>query len=270
MRHTIAIAGAISFSLISVSSSIAGECSYAAGDAALFRTPSDVVAALSASAITKGEFETTAEYEARKASATGEVSSRYLVLTDYDPEFAVYDADREVFDISRFAWSNIVGSFDKVFPEVGIIDDVYGFGLHVESQSMGSYQASNSFGATVTVVKTSRTRYGIYGGLNKSGSLLWAYDFAESGSYSNDTFRAEGVTVPVPRSVAPQVKDGMIIGVEYAPQSPFLAEGSDYWEPTMKRPEEIVEQVVSLVGDIECLVIVGPDNIVLRAVPSAY
>jgi hypothetical protein len=90
----------------------------------------------------KGEFETTAEYEARLSTAQSET---YAFVPE-DPYFK-YDADTETVSLTIYPSTTRVGSKPAhYFKPINI---------HSKKLSESEYLGTNAFGASVTVTKTS-------------------------------------------------------------------------------------------------------------------
>lgn len=268
--------------IILVPAAAGAECSYAGGDRVQFSAPEDVAGILRAAAPQKDEFETSAEFELRQTAASaGLANETVLVRTKYDPKYVRYDADRERFLVSEYAWGNVIGSFDKVFgygntysfPQVSISSNNLGQGLMVRERIIGRYEASNAFGKTLTILEIDRIRYGVIDTVLDTflpdSADAWRLDYPSSGNYLAGNAIHAGVYLPVPISRARELKPMLQFGIEFSPREPFIAYGTDYWAPRADRPTEIHEQIVTFIGDIRCVVIADGEGAVLRIVPPA-
>ncbi len=253
-------------------------CTHAVGDFVKILSPAVVVEQMSKYALVKDEFETTEEFNARKATL-GQFPNRTMIVeASYDPEHVHYDADNERFLIGKWAWSNIGGYFKDSVPSL----NRYGYylqaiGLQWKEKVTGTVLASNAFGKEVEVVKILRTVYGIFDKEIKedytnftTAEKIWAFDFKESGSYSDGNHKRGGIFLPAPRAQAKTLKTGMRFGIEFTPKEPFLFQGEGYHEPTIDSPTEIVAEVSSIVGDIECVLVTDAKGTVLKVVETLH
>ncbi len=248
----------------------------ATGDSVTFRKVQEVYASMAD--LTKGEFETTAQFEARKAEAMAAADFHQPVLLEgqYDPGQVEYDADNQVFVMKTYAWDNMGIGWDEVFGfrnpyRIGPLSSfapVQGVGLAQDEKVVRSYRASNSFGTEVTVGVVERTVYGVFdrplprkpgSGLNAS-KPEWNYQLT-TGEYNSPT-----VVIPVPLQHAAEMKNKMRVGVMVRPKEPFTATGERHWLPKIHRPTETNQTTNLIVADILCAVITDQDGVVLKTV----
>jgi hypothetical protein len=99
--------------------------------------------------IEKGEFETTAQYEARRATVSSPTVRAFVIKS----ETPVYDADRQVFSVTP----------SKDFVPIGYnsTSDRLGFSTEVETLAESTYDATNAFGAGRTVHKAIAKVYAV-------------------------------------------------------------------------------------------------------------
>ena len=257
------------------------------GDAVTFRDVTEVYASMAASLAgshpwTKGEFETTAQFEARKAKAMAAADFHQPVLLEgkYDPGQVEYDADNQVFVMKTYAWDNMGVSWDKVFgfhnpygiKPLSNIDPVQGLGLAQDEKIVRSYRASNpfGFGAEVTMHVIERTIYGVFDSLLplKPGSGLDASRPKWNHELTTGEYDSPAIVVPVLLQRAAKLKNKMRVGVLVRPKEPFTATGEQHWSPKVYRPTEINETITLIMADILCAVITDQDGIVLKTVVS--
>ncbi len=255
------------------------ECSTKVGARIELSAPALVAQKLSAAGDTKGEFETTAEFQARVATSHANATGQKIVVeSTLDPENMRYDADGGRFELSQYAWANTSGSFDKLFPSgneygvppVSLIDETHGLGLGVTEKVVGTYQASNSYGNSVEVSRIDRIRYGLFDRVAKKDEATWSFEYPANGSYLDNTYKHAGVFLTMDPATAKEIKPQLRVGVEFSPKKPFLANGTDYWEPRIDRPTEISETIQAFIGDIACAVITDGQGVVLKTVSVAY
>ncbi len=80
------------------------QCPVNEGQVVQMLSAADVFKRLSATSLTKGEFETTAQFEARKAQAGGAPNDPILVETRFNNKLVEYDADNARFIVRPFYW----------------------------------------------------------------------------------------------------------------------------------------------------------------------
>ena len=251
-----------------------GQCSSQSGQAVQFKSPPEVASMVGGGALEKGEFETTAEFEARKSSMTKGISGQTLLVeVSSDPDYIDYDADHERFKVSQYAWANIVGNFHAVGAlwrlsptgSISVIDDVYGLGILKEERATGTYDGSNAYGTTVKVTQIERTLYSLFDKMGQPKHPTWKFDYTEL----NSTDRG-GIYVEAKRAVAPQLKTTMRFGIEFAPRDPFLVLGRQHFGPNIDRPTDIMETILVMTGAMKCLVVTDKDGRVLKTFPTPY
>lgn len=250
-------------------------CQQEIGKKANFLSPDETIDLLETMAIEKDEFETTAEFETRRNKIIDQSSlSSILVRASYSIEHVNYDADNQRFLISRYAWGNLSGNFHEVFglrnlygiEEVTIIDNVLGAGLHLSEEVVDVYDASNALGTTVQVLKLEQKRISIFDRVFQDGESTWQFDYIEG--ESRYSVRG-GVFLPVERSIARELRDKLQFGFYFTPREPLLARGNFRLFPNINRRTDVAEEVITIVGDIHCVVIADDKGIVLRTVLSA-
>ncbi len=261
----------------------AAECP-AVGDVVTFRNVEEVYASMSTASaaitesdLTKGEFETTAQFEARKARAmaaamaamaAADLRRPVLLGGIYTPRYAEYDADNERFIIRTDAWDNGFIRWRYVLCG-GVLSCEFepeprrGLGnravvMAADQKDGGSYRASNAFGAEVTVRVTRSTEYGVFDeplrGEYEASEPEWAHEL----TMGEDDRPA--VVLPVPLQHAPELKDTMRVGVLVRPKEPFTARGFY----SISSEYGITAHII--VADILCAVITDRDRGVLKTV----
>jgi hypothetical protein len=193
--------------------------------------------------LTKGEFETTADFEVRQKAAIDSSFLGNLKLTSilpfivdvqkrsYDaPLYYSYNADRAEVTLtdgaSKKKYNGIGGAVHfSVFNQPSL----YTFTLSKNLDSKETYSASNAYGATVTVEKLGATEYAV------------ATDSAESLTVAN---------LPMVSSVAeselPYLKALVLVKLK----EPYLIYDFYYAKPTRDNPVELTVRTKSLVGEV--------------------
>lgn len=227
-------------------------------DAVTFRNVREVYASMAG--LTKGEFETTAQFEARKAKTVAAADFYQPVLLEgkYDPGQVEYDADNQVFIMKTYAWDNMGVGWNEVFGvrnpyRIGPLSrfaPVLGVGLAQDEKIVRSSRES-----------IDRTVYGVFdsplpikpGFRSKASRPKWNHELT-TGEYDSPA-----VVVSVPLRRAAEMKNKMRVGVMVRPKEPFTAAGKQHW----RRVDETINLIVA---DILCAVITNQDGIVLKTV----
>ncbi len=212
----------------------------------------------------KGEYETTADFEKRRAAAFHGTPSEAMVLVDLDPEFMEYDADRQILTIKRFAFSN--QSIDHYYLLKDVDVGGTGFGDYADyteksiDTPTGTYIGTNAFGASVEVVKMDRLFYGIFDREVTYGSNLWHASQGIQRVGLSDTeniafqFRA---TPEQARSYKQTAKAVFFIRL----RTPSTLTGSKFEKATINLPFERHNEYRFLHADIECAAVIDGDGL---------
>jgi hypothetical protein len=122
-----------------------------------------VLDTVSGAALKKGEFETTAEFEDRKSSASL-ASSGFVLDILIDQDHAIYDADRSTWTFHQFFLAGGNYNFDEqALDAAGLGDAGWSTSkiLRATDADEGSYVASNAYGHQTTVRELLAKRVGI-------------------------------------------------------------------------------------------------------------
>ncbi|MEW6574747.1 MAG: hypothetical protein AB1408_00170 [Pseudomonadota bacterium] len=216
----------------------------------------------------KGEFEPTAQYEARKQQAVNKLGEKLIVKKAPDGrQYLVYDADAQQLNIVTYAFDNIPLNTDALFgygaPYYGLMGDGY---THIdvvieEDQVItGSYKASNAYGATTVVNKFFRRTRGIYQSNAKS--------FQEDSLFPNaDNEPYYAGSIPMAPQEAMQLKPTLQFAFVVTPKPPYYLSALYEYpsRPTITTPREITNEVSALIADFQCGLVLDKDNKVLGA-----
>ncbi|MBL8546203.1 MAG: hypothetical protein JNL81_07045 [Hyphomonadaceae bacterium] len=265
MRFLIVAAAAL-FVFASGGAAVAQECEAMAGTQ-ISPISFDAAATALSSVPAKDEFETTAQYQTRVEAALAGISSRMLVSAPFDTEYATYNADAGRFEIRSYAVRNLNTDWFTVFygsphyggirySTLGNIDLV----LSSSDRPNGTYQGQNSYGATWTVTRVTRTVNAIFE--------------REPARYNEELFgqRPAGAapltwTLPVPVEQARGMRDRFRAAVLIAPRAPFFFENRQQsaGRITIQNPRDVEQVSRIIVADIQCVVITDDQNNVLIA-----
>lgn len=211
----------------------------------------------------KGEYETTAAYEARMSAARSALPSTIIISSRLDPEYLKYNADAGSLEVTSYALRNINTDYSSVFGygtpyydkiKYSSYDNIDWVVSQTESKT-GSYIASNAFGAHVRVDKIFRMDEAIFEGEADFGTDFWlpADKDAKLGS------------IPMSVDEAKQFKATGKAAVVVEPKWPFYAEGIKHWEPNFESRIDVTNPVRVIVADIQCGLLLSAANKVVGA-----
>ena len=204
----------------------------------------------------KDEFETTAQYEARKAAAasSGPSGPVYIEVPHDNDGFIKYNADLGAFEINAGHFKggyylteldNYSGPFDK---GSNYRSNLVGVGLTNDIEVTETYTATNGFGAEVEVFKRNVTRHELVEGLKEFSTV-------EASIWEGSSYETVGV-LTVPPAEARDVSPRLRTAVLFSPTAPFYVEHVDVGpSPKRDRPYEDVITTKALVGDLQCAVV---------------
>jgi len=256
------------------------DCASLSGTTIDVTAPSALWESLERRALTKDEFETTAEFEARKALAGHPADKIVAVRATFDSEYATSDADTEAFIIARYAWDNLADGVDRIdgvsnataLPNS--FDQRLSVGLTESESAKDEYVGTNAFGATQNVLVVTRERYSVYDrvlpGATVDAAGSWETDTVVRQERHGLVLETPAVTVPVPRVAARSVKSTMLAGIVIRPRPPYMAVAEKRWRPTVRDPRDVTAVSRIILADILCAVLTDRDGRVLRAVSSMH
>jgi hypothetical protein len=244
------------------SAATAQTCSNYVGQVVAPKTFEQAIAAFG-NVAPKGEFETTAQYQAR--IATGGAGGALIVAKKpEDAKYFEYDADNQVLNVKSYAFHNTnMGwweAFYKAKP-VGVMASASSNLAIVVSQSekpAGTYSAQNSYGASTTVTKINRTTYSIFESEAPLGdrNMFVGEKGGMLGSISMDIATAQ------------RVKPALKIAFVVVPKAPYLVQGSQtVGKTTINNPTDVTEHFKIMIADMQCGLLTDGSDKVLAAYP---
>ena len=267
-------------SLIAASGvAVAAVCPVRVGELAQYVEPKQIYDDLKALDLTKSEYETAKEFEARVRESLNHdtVATSHLLRATYFPDHLTYVAEREEFIVEKYAWANLGVGWDDVFGGWGVYDGkqlsknpwgmeqvssltpVQGVGLLSEEEIVGTYTASNAMGATVQVTEIERNVYAVF---DRPGRDSWKCEL-KSGQLDTCSVR-----LGVKRENARSLKDGLSVGILARPKPPFAATGTRTWKPTIQDPRDVTAHYNVIVADILCAVLTRPDGRIVKTIDA--
>lgn len=218
----------------------------------------------------RGEFETTAQYEARRASASGTRGPLVILKEPEDRADNIrYDADNSRLGIRTYAFDNT--NFD---PSWGLQGTPYAEMLNPstlanidvvinqQDEPNGTYEGRNAMGASWTVTRINRVTQAIF------ERPLSARDYRNSGLFPvADSAPYFVGYIDMPPEVAQQLKPSLNLALVVEPREPFVVENTydGRGRITVQNPIDVTNQLTVLVGDIVCGLVLDSTNRVLAA-----
>lgn len=225
----------------------------------------------------KDPFETTAEFEARRAAA-GAGPETVVLASDADQRQAIYDADRAAWFLTGYFPSNAtLGFVDYALQTAGLIgygdrDRIEYVMLRSEDVPLGDYTAANAMGASLTVRKSRHTRVAIaeVGPKTRSGYKIGTELFAYADTVqvkSGTEFRSQpALRIDMPRDRARAINGRIGFAVVADLVDPLRVEGRHHIAPKFDNPYDRQVETTVLLADIRCGIAYGPDLSVLAVV----
>lgn len=216
----------------------------------------------------KGEFEPTAQYEARKQDAISKLGNILIVRkTPEDRKHIIYDADTQRLNIVTYAFHNTGLNSDALFGYGAPYEGQMGKGysnievvIEEDETVTERYKASNSYGAETVISKLFRRTRGIFQSKvssPKRGDLF--PNAAEKPYYAG--------SISMTPEDAMRLKPSLQLAFVVVPKPPyFLSALYDYpARPTVARPFEVTNEVSALIADFQCGLVLDPENRVIGA-----
>ena len=253
-------------------------CPITPGSTVQFTSGSSLYQSLEAAAPEQGEFETTAAYQARVSVAQQKLELNKTVVLEgiYDPDQVTYDADAQTFTISAYAWDNKGLGLKYVFRSGNPygIEMKYAFKSHAmaldsKEETLGTYEASNAYGAATIVERIHRTDFGVFDrpAIEYRNSR---YQPDWETTHKTGELQAPAIVLNVPINEAPDIKRTMRVGVLVQPKPPYVATGTYSSEPTITNPRDEIVDTNLIVGDMLCAVLSDSEGRVLKTIETAY
>lgn len=223
----------------------------------------------SGAAITKDEFETTAQFEARQAAARSNMPASLFVSLPVDMDQIAYNADTGAFEIKTYAVANIGADWFTVFygspyyntMGTGIIGSALAVVLSSEDRPTGTHMGKNGYGAEWEITEVHRDVNIIFEGKPANyGSTL----------FQNNSGPAPIWSLPVPVAEARAFKPKIHAAALIAPKAPYYFENTQDSTAriTVQNPRDLTQESHVIVADIQCVVITDDVNNVVLAVST--
>ena len=210
----------------------------------------------------KGEFETTEQFEARRLAASNNVPTKPFFVgiskgeglgqLKYDADAGAFGVTAYVFNATYFS-SKLSDAYGSPFRgQKSTWNRMVGVGLKSDSKDIGSYEATNGFGAKTLVKKQIVSEYELFEGFRKGSyedSNFWPSERGSSG---------QSIVGQIEMSAADaqNAKPHLRTAVKFVSKAPFYVEAVSSGEsPTRDMPYDIIYNTVALIGDMQCAVV---------------
>jgi hypothetical protein len=208
--------------------------------------------------------ESNADYQRRIAQmpAHDQASVILPIVAERRGDGLSYDSDRRVLNVYRAAFGAGRVNFGAVFHDslTGHDDNfasAIGFRLGMTVVKEETYQASNAFGANVTVTRTIRDVRTVWERAGKIGE----------GPFFGMR-RGLIAQLPMAPDNARELIERGSTALLIVPRSPYKAIGVSTLEPTFQWPVERVDHVRVLIADVQCGFLLNSQSVVAQAFSS--
>lgn len=273
--------------MMSTDAHAAGEkCEVSIGDTVSFLDPAEVYSSMQGMQLVKDEFETTADFAKRLAAAEAKSNFNKPILLrgTYGRSFTKYDADNSRIVMIDPAWGSgssiglehVFGYGNEYGIKVSSRDKVHSAWLQYNSQDVGTFTASNAYGASVEVTQIHRDQYGIFDRKNPSEGDTWesegqfVFPFDGKLAILFDGEPDPAVFIPISADEAKRVISNLQVGILAKPKKPFTAEGVEYSGATIDNPREVTAKYHVFMADMICAVITDDKRRVIKTIDVAY
>lgn len=236
----------------------------------------DAVIARFATLTPKTEFETTAQYEARKASAVEGATGTVIISKDpgiHPDDSFKYDADAKKLRIMGGAFYgghlDISALYAQGLQDKIDVDSFFNIEvvIYQTDDPTGTYQATNGYGAVTQVQEIHRVTKAIFDrkandlpNRNQTMNL-----FPNAAPYKPYVVGTLDMSSEDAQRVKPKLKIAFVV----TPKAPFLIKGTySRGNVTRENPVDRTEDFAVLVADIHCALVTDAANRVLGAYPT--
>ena len=192
-------------------------------------------------------FETGAELSSRQAPILQNMDDRYLVKMRLTSHFVQYDSDKQILIIPTAALAmTSVSQFDlqtAFGAEHPIVRNSFSLSKS-DTTSIGTFIGENAFGLQMDVREDTRIVRSV----------------AEVSAAGNGGFRGNAFELSLPPQEARSVSEQGFWSIMFTPKPPYWGRVDDVDQASISYPVETTSEERILVGDIECLVLHGPDG----------
>lgn len=220
----------------------------------------------------KGEYETTAAFQARIRDARDKISPTYVVSVPLKASSILYDADSQKLkvDANALGANALSPAYFSARSPRGSISDLIDAGgaynldiiaSHTEVP-IGSYAAQNAYGAQATVTRYRRHTKVIFERRGEWQETLFADANPSNAPRAEPTIFEVSAAPATARSLRKQLRGVVVI----APKAPFYASGKvGYQSPKFDAPNAFDHTLEVVVADVQCALLADGAGRVLAA-----
>ncbi len=206
--------------------------------------------------VEKGEFETTAQYEARRAAAQGPGPA--LIEVGVENDWFEYDADKEQFTLNAEHFQPFALPFQN---DYDLDEELYGrmsFGtavflpVYIHESSEEPYLAQNAFGAEFTVKRETQHFAMVFDRPPRDDySARFDTLFTENDDLGATEYRVR-LTFAAPLESAASLKQQLTAVAYVAPKAPFADDFRHFMKGTARAPRDLTTITHVVHADIQC------------------
>jgi hypothetical protein len=211
----------------------------------------------------RSSYESTADYGRRLAEADGRSQEPLIIrrVGSRESEGLSYDADRHILSVYRSAFGLGEINFSDI-PSLRTDDarsdnftGAIGFLISAGETGQETYEATNAYGARITVTRTRR-----------QVSAIWE----SSGRMDQSQFIGTAPFKPVAQlrmgpDAARDIIEGGSTALLFVPKAPFQASGTSTVEASFSHPRERVDTISVIIADVRCAFLLDRVGNVLHA-----
>ena len=217
---------------------------------------------------TRGEFETTGQYQERMANS--EKPQPILIKIALKPENLIYDADLQAFKMHTYSIETITTWVHSLYGEQKDRYGTTGYGYPIalkageKELSSEAFIGSNAYGAETQAKRVESEEYVIYESKGRKG------DNYDNIFYTQNEYGGElaYIMIPIPIEYAPDFKAKAELVAYVEPFAPYFDEVTYYKGATRRYPTELSETIKILLADIKCMAFRSPTGEVVTSLKT--
>lgn len=225
--------------------------------------------------VPRGEYETTAQYEARRAAEMGDTGGPLIILKEPEDrdKHIRYDADAGQLDLSRYAFDNkILDAWHAFYgtPHAKSLNAStignYEVVISQSEQTSDTYIGQNAYGASWEIMRITRIVQAIYErgpGPRDYGSFSSLFPTADDSPYMVGH-------IQMSPEIAQHTKPTLKLAFVVVPREPYVVHSQYTTQTRISReyPFDVTYDATILIGDIQWGLVLDASNRVLAAYPT--
>lgn len=228
----------------------------------------------------RGDFETTAEFEARRISEISDLIGKELFVSVATDNGSIrYEADSQHFFLTEWFFSNTSRDFTQDALFAGGLLKQYGknFGnvtFFNSDEQTGTYSASNAIGTKVEVIEQTQFRYHLAEMLPASNQpknfRFSLFEMPETAmmpdAFGQTMVETSVASISVPIERAKELNGTLQAGVVLVMDHPGVFFHEQHYPPTISLPLDSTVKSIVVTVDILCGFVFSPDGQILKVV----